>query len=308
MGSKWISKDLFSKHLEEREKEKENRAPRMNRSDKVWPSLKAGTQDDAMVYEGRFLPDPNGILSKRYYYHMWRSGDKWYSMLCPKTHNFGNWCPTCGVVSTLYNGTVEDKKLAREMKRKERFAANFHITVDPRDAQARDEESKMIGKTRIYEFPSKIDEKLKAEEDEKEGLQEAVWDPGEDGHNFILKVKTTKPDANKNTYPDYSNSTFSRKTGPLGSDKEIKDIMESTHDITAHIKSMERDDKWVQDTLVSEGLFQLVERDWKKHHNTPEPTGPSESDDVGNFTDPAKDTAAPENDEDLLKQLDNLKY
>jgi hypothetical protein len=202
MGSKWISKDLFAKHLEERQKQKDQTTPKFNRSEKVWANLKAGTQDDPIVYEGRFLPDPNKKLVAKFFYHFWKSGDKWFSTLCPKTYDFGTFCPFCSVVSSLYNGTSEDKKLAREMKRKERFVANFFITEDPRDKQAKDEASKVTGKVRLYELPGKINEKLQAEEDEKEGLREGAWDPSAEGHNFILKVKTTKPDAEKKTFPD----------------------------------------------------------------------------------------------------------
>jgi len=302
---------MFAKHLENREKEKVQQTPRMNRSDKVWTALQAGTQDEPIVYEGRFLPDKNGTLSKKFFYHMWRSGDKWYNMLCPKTHEFGNWCPVCNTVSMLYNGTPEDKKTARELRRKERFAANFYITEDPRDKNANDDNSKSAGKVKIYELPGKINEKLVAEEDEKEGLREAAWDPTENGHNFIIKVKTTKPDADKRTFPDYASSAFSRKATALGSDKEIKAIMDSTHSIDDHINSMKKDDKWIKDTLVSEGLFQLIQREWEKHHGVQEEpstksttaTKPKEED-VPDFT----PSESGESETDLLKELDSLKY
>lgn len=305
--SKWISKDLFNKHLEEREKEKLEKIPRFNRSEIVWPSLKPGTQDEPTVYEGRFLPDPEGLLIKKYYYHMWKSGDKYISLLCPKTHGFGNFCPVCSVVSSLYNGTAEDKKIAREMKRKERYVSNFYIVDDPRDKNVKEEENKMSGKVRLYEFPSKINEKLIAEEDEKEGLRERVWDAGEDGHNFFIKIKLTKPDENKRQFPDYSSSVFSRKSTALGSDKKTEEITKSVYSLKKHVETMEKSLDWIKETLISEGLFKLVEREWAKHYENTAATTTTE-DDVPDFTEDDKPSKGDtESEEDILKQLDDLK-
>jgi hypothetical protein len=213
-------------------------------------------------------------------------------------------------VSTLYNGTAEDKKLAREMKRKERFVSNFYVIDDPRDKQAKDDAGKVNGKVRLYEFPTKINEKLSAEEDEKEGLREAVYDPGDEGHNFIIKVKLTKPDENKRTFPDYSNSTFSRKAVALGTDKEIKAIMDTVISLSDHIKAMEKDEKWMEDTLVSEGLFQLVEREWNKRKGgaVEQRTVGTSSSAKKNEEDVPDNIGSPDSsDEDLLKELDNIK-
>jgi len=303
--SRWIKKELFEKHLEEREKEKSQQQPKMIRSEKVWPSPKPGTTEEPETYQVRFLPDPKGKLMKKYYYHLWRSGDKWINVLCPKTHDFSNWCPICSTVSALYNGSEEDKKIARDMKRKERFVANIYIVDDPRDKNAKDESSKMGGKVRLYEFPSKVAEKLEQENDPKEGLQEAAWDAGIDGHDFIIKIKLTKPDGNKNQFPEYASSIFSRKPSSIGTDGEIEKILNSTYDIEEHISLLEKDDKWMKDIITAEGLFKLVEREWNKRHNSPSVQVNEGEDDVP-FEVTEKKTES-FSDEDILKELDNMK-
>jgi hypothetical protein len=309
--SKWIKKELFEKHLEEREKEKSQQQPKMIRSEKVWPSPKPGTTDEPETYQVRFLPDPKGKLMKKYYYHLWRSGDKWFNVLCPKTHEFSNWCPICSAVSALYNGSEEDKKIARDMKRKERFVANIYVVDDPRDKNAKDDASKMNKKVRLYEFPSKVAEKIEQENDPKEGLQEAVWDAGAEGHDFIIKIKLTKPDGNKNQFPEYASSIFSRKSSPIGTDAEIEEILKTTHDVEEHISLMEKDDKWMKETITSEGLFKLIEREWNKRHSSPNVQVTEGEDDVP-FDVTEKNGQEPEkagsiSDEDILKELEGMK-
>jgi len=109
--SKWIDKKLFDKYVENRiEEEKQRKSGAFERNHIIWPTPAAGG-DEAAIYEGRFLPDPNGDFTRKYYYHYWGSGTTWNNFLCPKTWNFSNWCPICSLVSALYNGTEEDKGL-----------------------------------------------------------------------------------------------------------------------------------------------------------------------------------------------------
>jgi hypothetical protein len=318
--SKWLNKDLFNKYTEERKSQTANR-PAFTRSEVVWTNPKAGTQDIAEVYEGRLLSDPNGVFVKRYHFHMWKVGDKYTSALCPKTENFSNWCPLCAVVSVLYNGTAEDKALAKLMKRKERYVANFYITKDPRDNTAKEEKDKNIGKVKLYELPGKVEEKIMKELDDKsEGFQEAIFDPGKDGHNLIIEVKLTKPDAQKNTYPDYSSTAFSRKASSLGTDEQIEAILAMRHDVDAHIKAMERPLEKIKDLLTSENLFSLIERDWNKHVGQSTQSVPVEEkrvdvpkdDDVPDIFSKSKpdvpDSKGSSDDSDLMNDLENIKF
>lgn len=271
-GSKWISKNLFENYVEEKQKEVTEKPSTMRRMDYVWPSPQAGTAEKAKIYEGRFLPDQRGKFTKKYYYHMWKSGEKWIFYLCPKTHGMDKFCPVCAVVNSLYTGTADDKKVAFKMKRKERHIGNFYVVDDPRDKEIDDDTKKSSGKVKIYEFPSKLESKLKNEVlDKKEGLGLAIFDPGPEGHNIIIKIKSTKQDAKGNSYPDYSDSIFSRKPSAIAdSDAEIKKIMSSTYDIEEYIKSMEMGKEDTLKMLKNEMLFDMVEAEWNRAYGVKE--------------------------------------
>jgi len=264
--SKWIKKDLFESFQKEKIEEKDNSSSgSFIRSNLVWDTPEKGTVEQPKVYEGRFLPDPKGEFYKRYYYHFWQSGESWKFVLCPKTHDFKNYCPFCSAVSKLYNGTEQDKKQGYLLKRKEKFIGNFFIVKDPRDAE-KDDENKAIGKVKIYEFPAKVEQKLKNEvTDREEGYGIQIFDPSDNGRNFILKVLSTKKQEDGRTWPDYSSSTFSRAQTSLGSEEEIDEFMAKCTDLGDYIKSMEvPKDKQVE-LLKNEFLWEFVESECSKH-------------------------------------------
>lgn len=265
--SKWINKKLFESYVAEKEKEVSEKPNFMKRSDFVWQSPTAGTVDKPKVYEGRLLPDPKSKFTMKYHYHMWKSGDKWMFYLCPKTYGMDKFCPICSVVSSLYSGTADDKKTAFKMKRKERYVSNFYIVSDPRDKEIDDDNKKSSGKVKLYEFPAKLESKIKNETlDKKEGLGDAIFDPGDEGHNIIIKIKSTKPNERGETFPDYSDSTFSRKSYPLrDTDKEISDIMASTYSLDEYIKGMEMSKDDTIKMLKNEMLWEMVESDWARN-------------------------------------------
>ena len=260
--SKWINKDLFNQFANQKKQEKD--APSgggMMRSDMVWRTPEKGTADRAKVYEGRFLVDPKGVFYKKFYYHMFQVGDKWQFFLCPKTFGFDEYCDLCTVTSKLYMGDSSDKKSAYQFKRKEKFVGNFYIVSDPRDAE---NDEKVGGTVKLYEFPGKVEVKLKEQiTDTQNGLGPAIFDPGPDGFNFILKVGATKKDRNGNIWPDYGLSDFSRRSGALGTEKEINDIMASTYDIDEYIQSRERPEEDIMSVLKQLMFEDLVKSDRK---------------------------------------------
>jgi len=70
---------------------------------------------------------------------------------------------------------------------------------------------------------------------------------------------------------------------------------------------MEKSLDWIKETLISEGLFKLVEREWSKHYENTAATTTTE-DDVPDFTEDDKlSKGDTESEEDILKQLDDLK-
>ncbi len=313
MASKWISKNLFENYVEEKQKEVSEKPNTMRRMDYVWPSPSMGTEQKPKIYEGRFLPDQRGKFTKKYMYHMWKSGDKWIFYLCPKTHGMDKFCPICTVVNSLYTGTADDKKMAFKMKRKERHVGNFYVIDDPRDKEIDDDTKKSSGKVKLYEFPSKLESKLKNEIlDKKEGLGFAIFDPGSEGHNIVIKIKSTKQDAKGQTYPDYSDSIFSRKPSAIAdSDAEIKKIMSSTYDIEEYIKSMEMSKENTLKMLKDEMLFDMVESEWHRAYGV-EKASPKakanvdDNDDVPDSVGEEKADDVDMSDEALLNELKNI--
>jgi hypothetical protein len=265
--SKWIDKELFQKFAEQKTKEAEQEQQKQgsSRMGKVWKTPERGSVDRPKTYEGRFLPDPNGDFYKKYCYHMFMSGEQWQFVLCPKTHDFENWCPWCSVTQKLFMGGSEDKKQAYIYKRKEKFVGNFFIVKDPRDAEQEDPDNKVENTVRLYEFPGRVESKLKQEiTDTKQGYGLSIFDPGEEGYNFILKVKSTKKDNQGRTWPDYSDSMFSRQSEALGSDRQIKQILNSCFDLEEYVKNLEKSEDENIELLKVEMVWEMVEDEHKR--------------------------------------------
>lgn len=265
--SKWINKDLFDDFRKEKVEEKDSSGS-FRRSDMLWDTPQKGTVEQAKVYEGRFLQDPKGKFYRKYLYHMWQSGENWIFALCPKTgtsEDMKNYCPLCSANAKLYNGTGQDKKQAYQIKRKERFVGNWYIAKDPRDTE-KDDENKVVGKVRLYEFPAAVEKKLKNEVvDTDEGYGTQIFDPSEDGRNFIIKVLSTKKDEEGRQWPDYSSSTFSRSQSSIGSEEEIDALMENRVILDEYIENMEMSKEKMVEILKNEFLWELVEDECLKN-------------------------------------------
>jgi hypothetical protein len=262
--SKWINKDLFSKFQDQKKEEKEAPRSTVRRSDFVWPTPDKGTDTDPKVYKLRFLPDPNGNFYKMYYYHMYKSGEKWVFTICPKTDGFDNYCPLCSITSKLYMGSQADKRLANNYKRKKKFVGNTMIVNDPRDSE-REEDKKVNGLVKLYEFPQKVEMKLKEEITDPEGLGVQIFDPGKDGFDFVLKVLATKRDESGNSWPDYAQSNFSRRATPVAeSEGDIDEIMKSCVDINEYVDGMKKDEAEIVKLIKAEMLFDMVKDEWKR--------------------------------------------
>ena len=262
--SKWVNDDLFGKFQEQKKEEKVTPpGGGLRRTETVWQTPEKGTDSVPKVYKGRFLPDPKGEFYKQYYYHMYRSGEKWIFTICPKTDNFENFCPFCSVTSKLYMGASADKKMANNYKRKRKYVGNFFIEDDPRDAE-RDDEAKVNGTVRLYEFPNKVEMKLKEEITDPDGLGGSIFDPSQDGYSFILKVLSTKRDERGNAWPDYSNSNFARRPEALGSEGEIDKIMESTFDINEYLDGMRMTEDELVKLVKDEMLFDMIADEYEQ--------------------------------------------
>jgi hypothetical protein len=318
--SKWIDKELFKEFAVEKTKEAEQEKQQKggaSRMGKIFPTPERGSVDKPKVYEGRFIPDQNGKFYKKFFYHMFMSGEQWQFILCPKTHNFENWCGWCSVTQKLFMGGNEDKKQAQIYKRKEKYVGNWFVVKDPRDAE-RESDEKLQNSVRLYEFPGRVESKLKTEiTDTKEGYGFNIFNPGEDGYNFILKVKSTKKDREGRTWPDYSDSMFSRSPQALGSDRQIKKIMESTFDLEEYVGDLGRTEDEILDLLKGEMVWELVASEHKRMKGLQSKPKDEEELDLPT-TDPDDDLSAedmdePEpkteedlSDEDLLAELESI--
>ena len=315
--SKWIDKDLFDKFREDKIVEREQQIQQgdgVNRMNVVWRTPEKGTTEIPKVYEGRFLPDPTGKFYMKCYYHMFQSGEKWMHIVCDKTFDFDNYCPFCSVVSNLYKGTAADKKAAYNYRRKEKFVGNWFVVDDPRDAEV-DEERKVVGQVRIYEFPGKVETKLKEEiTDKKNGLGELIFDPGEGGYNFILKVLSTKKDPKTgNVWPDYANSQFSRRSSSLGTNKEITAIMSNTMDLTEYLEEQMKDSNEIEEILKMEMLWDFVKDEISRHKKSEDkeqrnddPFDDEKEEPDEQESDDKVDDDEDMSDADLLKELEDL--
>ena len=322
MASKWMKgKEKAFKEFQDK-KRQESDTNGFSSAINKWKTPERGGVDKPKIYQTRLLFDKNGDFYKSFHYHMYQdSSGKWVFLLCPKTYGFDKYCPFCAAVMRLYKGSQSDKRTAYKYKRKNKHCVNAYIIKDPRDAEAQDDRDKVEGKVLIYEFPDKVESKIKAEMNDSEyGAGINIFDPGDDGVDFILKVGSTKPTQedgpNKGKqFHDYGDSKFSNKPKAIAGDKDIEKIIKNTHDLNAHLTSMAKSDDEILELVKSEMLFDYIADDYpdqggsktivEEIDNT-EPSKPEPKTEKKE----AKVDETPDNDdisdEDLLAELDNL--
>jgi len=318
--SKWIDKSLFNKFVDERQNDVSDNTGVKRDLKMIWPTPEKGTEAKPKIYEGRFLPDQEGNFYKKYYYHMHKSGENWKYSLCPKTHGMDNFCLYCNLAAKLYTGNKDDKAMAYQYKRKERYVSNFFLEVDERDEERADED-KMVGTVKLYEFPAKIESKLRSEiTDKRNGLGMSIFDPGDEGYSFIIKVRSTKPQADGKVWPDYSDSVFARKPQAIAStEKQIEKIMTSCYNLDEYIESMEKPLEDIVKTLKEDMMWDLVESEYKRYMTFSNKTAEDALDEVFGKTLEKKDVIedddvldekenkkGDDSDDDILKDLENL--
>ena len=98
--SKWVNTEKFEEFREERVEDKQQEStPRFGRK---WPNPKMGDQTNPAEYHVRLSPDPDGEFYKKYHYHMFKSGEQWNFIICPKTYGMDEYCPWCAITQLLY--------------------------------------------------------------------------------------------------------------------------------------------------------------------------------------------------------------
>jgi len=328
MASKWLEKkkEMFEKFKEDKKHEAEQTSAGPRRSEIVWKTPEKGTVEKPKNYLLRLIPDNNSNFYKTFLYHMFQDKNgKWNFVFCPKTWNFENYCPLCAATMKLYKGDKQDKKTAYNYKRKRKHCGNVYVVKDPRDTEAEDANDKNSGKVLIYEFPDAVESKIKSEMmDDEFGQGMNIFDPGEDGVDFILKVGATKPIQDQSSplygksFPEYSDSKFSNKNYALGKDEQIQQIMDSTHDLDEYLKSMERKESELIEIVKDEMLWDIISSDYPKNNEKKSNPGPQKAESVeemddapfDNEDDQSQDNQSQDNDDisddDLLKELDNM--
>lgn len=261
--SRWVPEELFNKFKKEVQEEELKRS--QDTRGILWDKLERGPKNQPKKYTVRLLPDKNGVLYKKISYHMFQVNDKWHYIVCPKTFDPEAYCPIDSVTMKLYKGSESDKKEAQLYKRKEKFITNLYVIDDPRDAD-RDDDMKASGKVKLYEFPSKVESKIRdGLFDSESGVGTAGYDPGENGIDFYIKVGSTDKDGNGKDWPDYSLSAFSRKSYALAdSDEEIEKIMDQVYDLDAYLRKQLKSEEDVIEILKAAYVYPLIKEDYEK--------------------------------------------
>lgn len=263
--SKWINKEKFEKFKNERESDT---VPEIggNNFARKYPSPKMGTASKPNEYHVRLLPDTNGDFYKKMHFHMFRSGEKWNFILCPKTFSMDNYCPWCALTQILYQGSESDKKRAYNYKRKDKFVGNVFVVNDPRDAGINDEEKKLGGKTFLYEFPQTIETLIKKEiTDTENGWGYDIFEP-EKGYNFIISIGAKKPDKDGKVWPDYSLTTFAKRPSSIAdTEGEVDEIMSSTQSLSDYLNKSSLTPEQHKELLMSEMVYEDVEDGFIRH-------------------------------------------
>lgn len=305
--SKWINKDLFAEFTNEKKNEVAGGSG--NDFSKKW-SVEKGTADNPKTFEVRFLPDKKQGFYKKYYYHMWKIGEKWTFVQCPKTHDFNNPCPICSVVNKLFAGSETDKNEARKLKRKQKFISNVFIAHDPRDAE-KDADDKVEGTVKIYEFPSKLEQKLSEEiKDTRNGLGAAIFDPSEEGYNFIIKVGTQSGGSGQ-SFPEYSMSMFARRPSPIAeSDEKIEELMEERIDLNEYLGKQNKPIEELIQLMKDEMFWDLISSEYARYEKAEEKketsTTKKEEVKVETSSSSSEEDDTDVSEADLLAELENF--
>lgn len=172
----------------------------------------------------RFLParTEDSLPYVKQYNHGFKVGTKWFINLCPTT--IGEPSPVVEHCNELWeSGFEDDKKLARERKRKLRYFSNILVVKDPKNPENE-------GQVKIFTYGQKIYEKLMAVINPPEEFGESPRDPFSFFDGCVVKLKIRKKDGFRN----FDESTV-EPAGDLfdGDEDQLEAILDKLHDIDA---------------------------------------------------------------------------
>ena len=207
----------------QKEMEKQGGKEGYQKDERLW-SLERDKSGNGMAVI-RFLPAPEGedIPIVRVFSHGFQGKGGWFIENCPTT--IGRKCPVCEANNELWNSGIEDnKKVARDRKRKLSYISNILVVSDPANPENE-------GKVFLFKYGKKIFDML----------QEAMNPSDPDlpkfnpfdfwkGANFKLKAHL---DAG---YVSYEKSRFSNPTELFeGDDGKLEALWKKQHSLKEFI-------------------------------------------------------------------------
>jgi len=147
---------------------------------------------------------------------------RWFIENCPTT--IGAPCPVCESNGPLWNsGNEKDKEIVRLRKRKVAYISNVLIVSDSKNP---DNEGKVF----LFKYGQKIFDKVVGAMTPEFADEKAI-NPFDNklGANFKFKMRQVEG------YANYDKSEFDA-CAPIGTDKEIADVMSRIHDITVFLE------------------------------------------------------------------------
>jgi hypothetical protein len=203
----------------QKEMEKQGGKEGYQKDERLW-SLERDKSGNGMAVI-RFLPAPEGedFPMVRVFSHGFQGKGGWFIENCPTTH--GRKCPVCEANNELWNSGIEDnKKIARDRKRKLSYISNILVVSDPSNRENE-------GKVFLYKYGKKIFDKLQDAMNPSDA-DEAKINPFDfwQGANFKLKAHL------ESGYVSYDKSGFSTPTQLFeGEDAKLESLWKKEHSL-----------------------------------------------------------------------------
>ena len=231
----------------QKEMEKQGGKEGYQKDERLW-SLERDKSGNGMAVI-RFLPAPEGedIPMVRVFSHGFQGKGGWFIENCPTT--IGRKCPVCEANNELWNSGIEDnKKVARDRKRKLSYISNILVISDPANRENE-------GKVFLFKYGKKIFDKI-LDKMQPQFQDEKPIDPFNfwEGCNFKLKI------VNVEGYRNYDKSQFDSVT-PLfnGDEAKLEAVYNQLHPLKEFLdpknyKTYEELKKKLHEVLGEEGL------------------------------------------------------
>ena len=203
----------------QKEMEKQGGKEGYQKDERLW-SLERDKSGNGMAVI-RFLPAPEGedFPMVRVFSHGFQGKGGWFIENCPTT--LGRKCPVCEANNELWNSGIEDnKKIARDHKRKLSYISNILVVSDPSNRENE-------GKVFLYKYGKKIFDKLQDAMNPSDA-DEAKINPFDfwQGANFKLKAHL------ESGYVSYDKSGFSTPTQLFeGEDAKLESLWKKEHSL-----------------------------------------------------------------------------